>query len=159
MEDSQMQSKLKLSVTNPTHSAKLRVFINGLTGLFLISLGLYHNLAGGSLVSQWLSAALQIPQGSLHPPLNPNDANMVQLGFEMGGYLAIAIGLSFILLGNSLPKGYYLLWAIFFLVLGGLSLYTFQTFHESQLVWILTILLGGYYLALPDMPNHTPRHL
>lgn len=144
-----MQSKTIFSVTNPANSAKLRVFTNGLTGLLLILLGLYHNLAGGALVRQWLHAALQIPQGSLTPSLHPNDLPMGQLGFEMGGYFAMAIGLSFLLLGNSLPRGYYLLWAIFFLIFGGLSLYTFQTFHESQLVWILTILLGAYYFAIP----------
>jgi hypothetical protein len=152
-----MQSiKKSESIQPSTNSVTAQLFINGLTGLFLISLGLYHNLAGGALVRQWLRAALLIPQGALHPPFNPNDATMVQLGFEMGGYFAIAIGLSFLVLGRSLPKGYYLLWSIFFLVLGGLSLYTFQTFHESQLVWILTILLGGYYVTLSAMPNHTP---
>jgi hypothetical protein len=31
---------------------------------------------------------------------------MKQLGFEMGGYFEIAIGLSFSLLGNSLPRDY-----------------------------------------------------
>lgn len=141
-----MQSKIKLSGTNPANSTKLRVFTNGLSSLFLILLGLYHNLAGGSLVSQWLQ--------SLSSSLNPNDINMGQLGFEMGGYFAMAIGLSFLLLGNSLPRGYYLLWAIFFLLFGGISLYTFKSFHESQLVWILTTLLGAYYFVSPTVANH-----
>jgi hypothetical protein len=136
-----MQSKIKLSITNPANSTKLRVLTNGLTGLLLILLGFYHNLAGGSSVSQWLR--------SHTPPLNSSDINMGQLGFEMGGYFAMTIGLSFLLLGNSLPRGYYLLWAIFFLIFGGISLYTFKSFHESQLVWLLTVLLSAYYFAAP----------
>jgi len=31
-----------------------------------------------------------------------------RVGFDTGGYLAIAIGLTFVFLGNKLPKGYYL---------------------------------------------------
>lgn len=114
---------------------------NVLAGLFLILLGLYHNLAGGTLVGQWLRSS--------NLSLNPSDIHMGQLGFEMGGYLAMAIGLTFLLLGNSLPRGYYLLWAIFFLIFGGISLYTFKSFHESQLVWLLTVLLGVYYFISP----------
>ena len=57
----------------------------------------------------------------------------------------MAIGLTFLWVGNSLPRGYYFLWAIFFLIFGGISLYTFKTFHESQLVWMLTLLLGAHY--------------
>lgn len=133
-----MQSGSNRSIIkSTTYGALFQSLTNGLTGLFLILLGLYHNLAGGSLVSQWLR--------SLNPPLSVNDVSMGQLGFEMGGYLAMAIGLTFILLGNSLPRGYYLLWAIVFLMLGGISLYTFRSFHESQLVWLLTSLLSVHY--------------
>lgn len=137
-----MQSKIKLSVANLATSTRLQVLTNGLTGLLLILLGVYHNLAGGSLVGQWLQ--------SYTPPLNSSDINMGQLGFEMGGYLVMAIGLSFLLLGTSLPRGYYLLWAIFFLIFGGISLYTFQSFHESQLVWLLTVLLSISYFTAPN---------
>lgn len=122
-------------------STMFKSLTNWLTGIFLILLGLYHNMAGGSLIGQWLR--------SLSPQISPNDVNMGQLGFEMGGYLAMAIGLTFILLGNSLARGYYLFWAIVFLVFGGISLYTFKSFHESQLVWFLTILLGACYFLSP----------
>jgi hypothetical protein len=114
---------------------------NWLTGIFLLLLGLYHNLVGGSLVGQWLQL--------LSPPISANDASMGRLGFEMGGYFAMGIGLMFILLGNSLPRGYYLFWAIFFLIFGGISVYTFKPFHESQLVWFLTILLGACCFLSP----------
>jgi hypothetical protein len=137
-EDSQMQLRIR--------STTFQSLTNWLTGIFLILLGLYHNLAGGSLIGQWLQ--------SLNPPISANDINMGQLGFEMGGYLAMAIGLTFIFLGNSLPRGYYLFWAIFFLMLGGISLYTFKSFHESQLVWLLTILLGACYSSFIVICNY-----
>jgi hypothetical protein len=133
------------SIQLTTNQAIFQSVTNWFTGIFLISLGLYHNLTAGRLVGQWLHAASQIPQELLNPPLTPNDVNMGQLGFEMGGYFAMAIGLTFIVLNNRLPRGYYLLWAIFFLIFGGLSLYTFKSFHESQLVWLLTLLLTVYY--------------
>lgn len=137
-----MQSRIKLGTIKPTtYGAIFQSLTNWLTGIFLILLGLYHNLAGGSLVGQWLQ--------SLSPPISANDASMGRLGFEMGGFLAMAIGLTFIFMGNSLPRGYYLFWAIFFLIFGGLSLYTFKSFHESQLVWLLTILLGTFYSLSP----------
>lgn len=145
-----MQPGIKrLTIGLTTYQALLQPLINGLTGVFLILLGLYHNLAGGSLISQWLrSSALSI---------SVNNANMGQLGFEMGGYFAVAIGLTFLLFGNSLPRGYYLLWAIFFLMFGAISLYTFKSFHESQLVWILTFLLGIYYFASPVISSVSTR--
>lgn len=137
-----MQSKMKSGTIRPiTNRAVVQSITNGLTGIFLLLLGLYHNLAGGSLVGRWLQ--------SLNPPINHSDVVMGQLGFEMGGYLAMAIGLTFILLGHSLPRGYYLLWAIVFLIFGAISLYTFKSFHESQLVWLLTLLLGAYYFFSP----------
>jgi hypothetical protein len=129
---------------------------NWFTGIFLILLGLYHNLAAGPLIGEWLQSLQAQQMATFNPLLTNNDVSMGRLGFEMGGYLAIAIGLSFMLLGRSLPRGYYLLWAIFFLIFGGLSLFTFQSFHESQLVWLLTILLGTYYfLVLVTVSNAT----
>lgn len=95
-----MQSRIKLGTFKSTiDQAVFQSLTNWLAGIFLLLLGLYHNLAGGSLIGQWLQ--------SLNPAITPSDINMGQLGFEMGGYLAIAIGLTFILLGNSLPRGYY----------------------------------------------------
>jgi hypothetical protein len=139
-----MQPRIRNSTIKSTaYWVKLPLLVNGLTGLFLISLGLYHNLAGGALVGQWLQSL----------SLSPNDINMGQLGFKMGGYLAMTIGLTFLLLGSSLPRSYHLLWAVFFLVFGRISLYTFQSFHESQLVWLLTILLGTYYFVFPGTPE------
>ncbi|NJR63687.1 MAG: hypothetical protein HC769_35900 [Cyanobacteria bacterium CRU_2_1] len=85
-----MQSRMKLGTIEPTTFRTIfQSLTNWLTGIFLILLGLYHNLAGGSLIGQWLQ--------SLNPPISPNDVNMGQLGFEMGGYLAMAIGLTFIM--------------------------------------------------------------
>lgn len=79
-EDSQMKSRIKLStIKSTTYRAIVQRLTNGLVGLFLIWLGLYHNLADGRLISQWLRV--------LDPPLNSSDINMGQLGFEMGGYL------------------------------------------------------------------------
>jgi hypothetical protein len=150
--DSQMQSDVKPD-TQPTGAIVLPL-INWAAGIFLILLGLYHNLAGGSLVSQWLRYLLA-HQLTLNPPISLNDVNMGQLGFEMGGYLAMALGLSFLLLGNCLPRGYYLLWAIVFLIFGGISLYTFKSFHESQLVWLLTLLLGIYSFVSPTVASNS----
>lgn len=143
-----MQSRIKLGTIKPiTYQAVFQSLTNWLAGIFLILLGLYHNLAGGSLIGQWLQ--------SLNPPITPKDVIVGQLGFAMGGYLAMAIGLTFILLGNSLPRGYYLLWAIISLIGGGISLYTFKSFHESQLSWILTILLSACYFLLPVKTSST----
>ncbi len=116
----------------------LQTGINWFTGLFLILGGLYHNLVGGPMVGRWLDIT--------NPPISARSAIIGRLGFEMGGYLAIAIGLTFILFGNSLPKSYHLFWALAFFMVAGISLYTFRSFHVSQLLWLLSVLLGLYYL-------------
>lgn len=151
-----MQAKLHFGITKfITQLLTLQSLTNWLTGVFLILLGLYHNLTAGLLVGEWLQHLLTQEIETPNPLLTNNDASMGQLGFEMGGYLLMAIGVSFILLGRSLPRGYYLLWAIFFLVFGGISLFTFKTFHESQLVWLLTVLLGAYYFLAPVTVSRT----
>jgi len=114
----------------------LQTGINWFTGLFLILGGLYHNLVGGPMVGRWLDIT--------SPRISARSAIVGRLGFQMGGYLAIAIGLTFILVGNSLPKSYYLFWALAFFVVAGISLYTFRSFHVSQLLWLLSVLLGLY---------------
>ena len=67
----------------------LQTDIDWLVGPFLILMGLYHNLVGGPMVGQWLDIT--------NPPISARSAIIGRLGFEMGGYLAIAIGLTFIL--------------------------------------------------------------
>lgn len=64
-----MQSKMKPgTIRLITNRAVVQSITNGLTGIFLLLLGLYHNLAGGSLVGRWLQ--------SLNPPINHSDVVM-----------------------------------------------------------------------------------
>jgi hypothetical protein len=145
-----MQAEINFGVVKfTTKQSTFQLLTNWFTGIFLILLGLYHNLVAEPLIGEWLRYVLLHASATPKPLITPNDVSMGQLGFEMGGYLLMAIGLSFLLLGRGLPKGYYLLWAIFFLLFGGISLLTFKTFHESQLVWLLAILLGAYYGLVP----------
>ncbi len=99
---------------------------NWIVGLSLVGLGLIHILIGGPLVGNWLQ--------SLSPSLLVRETVMGRVGFEFGGYLAVAIGLSFIVLGSSLPKNYYLFWSVSLVIVGAISLYSFKSFHISQLV-------------------------
>lgn len=74
---------------------------NWLSGIFLILLGLYHIVSGGSTIRRWLQ--------TVSPPIQASEVIIMgRFGFELGGYLAIAIGLTFIVLGNDLPRNYYL---------------------------------------------------
>ncbi len=52
------------------------------------------------VISRWLETA--------NPPIPHRGLVGGRVGFDTGGYLAIAIGLTFVFLGNKLPKGYYL---------------------------------------------------
>ncbi len=115
----------------------MQIATNWIVGLSLIGLGLIHNLAGGPLVGRWLQSS--------SPPLQVRETVMGRVGFEFGGYLAVAIGLSFIVLGSSLPKSYYLFWSVSLAIVGAISLYSFKSFHISQFVWLLALLLGAYY--------------
>lgn len=110
---------------------------NWFSGLFLILLGSYHIMSGSPRVGRWLQM--------IQPPIDAREKIMSEMGFAMGGYLAIAIGLTFLVVGNDLPRGYYLLWSIVFAVLGLVSVWSFKAFHASQLVWLLAISLGRYY--------------
>jgi hypothetical protein len=56
----------------------------------------------------------------------------------------MTIGLTFILLGKQLPRGFYLLWSGFFTLMGLVSFLWFWSFHASQLVWVFACLLGTY---------------
>jgi membrane-anchored protein YejM (alkaline phosphatase superfamily) len=116
-----------------------RHLTNWFSGIFLVLIGVCHVVSGGPVISRWLQTA--------SPPIPHRGLVVGRIGFETGGYLAIAIGLTFLVLGHRLPRDYYLFWAIIFLILGGLSVYSFGSFHLSQLVWLLTILLGAYYFS------------
>ncbi len=111
--------------------------VNWTTGIFLIAIGLVHNIMGGRMVETWLD--------SIVPPLENYHKTIGTAGFKFSGYLAIAVGLSFIVLGKRLPEEYYLFWAAVFLVLGAISVNAFRAFHISQLLWLLTLLLGAFY--------------
>ena len=111
--------------------------VNWITGIFLIAMGLVHNIVGGRLVKTWLD--------SVEPPLATYHKTMGTAGFKFSGYLVLAIGLSFIVLGKRLPEEYYVFWAAVFLILGAISVYAFRAFHISQLLWLLTLLLGAFY--------------
>jgi hypothetical protein len=115
----------------------VQALTNWFSGLFSILLGACHIVLGGPTISHWLHTAT--------PPIPDQGIIAGRLGFALGGYLAITIGLTFIVLGSRLPSTYYLFWAIAFFIIGGLSVYSFQTFPVSQLVWLLTILLSAYY--------------
>lgn len=114
-----------------------KVAVNWFAGASLILMGLYHILAGGPNVGRWLRSAA--------PSLTVREMTVGQLGFTMGGYLAIAIGLMFLLPGGVLPRIHYLYWAVVMLLLGGLSLVSFRSFHVSQGVLILALVFALCY--------------
>ncbi|WP_324718029.1 hypothetical protein U7230_07130 [Carboxydochorda subterranea] len=84
---------------------------------------------------------------SVAPALSFRQMTMGTLGFQMGGYLAIALGGAFLVLGSSLPRTFYLYWAAATLLFGSVSLYYFRSFHASQLVLLPSIVLGLFYLT------------
>src|SRR4029434_1180909 len=90
-----------------------------------------HNVSGGPTISRWLHTAT--------PPIPDQGSIAGRLGFASGGYLAIAIGLTFIVLGSSLPSTYYLFWAIAFFIIGGLSVDSFPSYPVSQLVCVVPV--------------------
>lgn len=114
-----------------------QVLVNWAVGVFMIALGGYHSFVGGPELGQALRA--------LRPALPPEKMLEGRLGFELGGYLAIAVGLSFIVIGRKLPSQYYLFWAAINLAIGAISLFWFAAFHVSQLIWLTTLLLFAYY--------------
>jgi hypothetical protein len=77
-----------------------RHLTNWFTGLCLILIGVFHAVSGGPVISRWLETA--------NPPIPHRGLVGGRVGFDTGGYLAIAIGLTFVFLSNKLPKGYYL---------------------------------------------------
>jgi hypothetical protein len=105
--------------------------------LLSILLGVYHSVSGGPTISRWLHTAT--------PPMPDQGIIANRLGLELGRYLAIAIRLTFVVLGSRLLSTCYLFWAIAFFIIGGLSVSSFQSCHVSRLVWLLTILLSAYY--------------
>lgn len=55
----------------------------------------------------------------------------------MGGYLAIAVGVTFLVIRPALPRQ--LLWAMVLAALGVVLVYPFRRFHVSQVVLPLAI--------------------
>lgn len=51
------------------------------------------------------------------PALSVRQLTVGTLSFQMGGYLAIAIGGAFLLLGDHLPRTFHLYWAVVLLAL------------------------------------------
>jgi hypothetical protein len=84
----------------------VQALTNWFSGLFSILLGACHIVLGGPTISHWLHTAT--------PPIPDQGIIAGRLGFALGGYLAITIGLTFIVLGSRLPSTYYLFWAIAF---------------------------------------------
>lgn len=119
--------------------------IDWLAGGLLIAIGGYHWLSGGPAIAKWLE--------SIHPALSHQQLTVGRMGFELGGYLAVAIGLSFIIMGRKLPTAYYWLWAAVFLAITALSGLSFGALHVSQLCLVVAIVLAMRGIRLYLFPG------
>ena len=115
----------------------LSVLLSWSSGIILILLGLLHNLSGGPMMSRWL--------GRVSPPLAAQDALLGRVGWDFGGYLLMAVGISFLILGRSLPASYHLFWAIIVVVLGGILFYLFRE-PLFLLFLVAGLFMGAYYV-------------